>query len=425
MAALRAVMETLTFCAISDSRVAREVSLATRRVLYAAPGIREPVASALAAAHQRLGPGAVSIVLDTDEDTCRLGYGQIHAVRALATAGVELRQGPGLRIGLLICDDRAWSFSPVALCVESQRQSDETPNAIRLSENEAQSLANAICPVSQPGKVDPPVPQIGVQPLAERELRKVEAALEIAPPLNFDVARQVRVFQPYIQYVELRLEGCAISRHTVPIPPELLNLVGDDAVRNRLRTTFNLIGRNSSVSDSILQAEKKRLVDTFTRSLPKFGRVLLREKRTEFDKRLESLREKVQAHQDLVKEKLGREIRISVAQIAKLCLPHVMAHPPDDLFAQVVGSKPKKKEALQWLLWKLERCFPTPDEVVSEMKLECQFKDVTFETLQDEEFEKAIREAFPFVPWDKPFKAFNAARETEVQARQPSGQNGS
>jgi len=51
-----------------------------------------------------------------------------------------------------------------------------------------------------------------------RVFAAVERRLEEAPPVRFDVARQVRVFNAYLQYVELKLTGAAIQRHRLSIP---------------------------------------------------------------------------------------------------------------------------------------------------------------------------------------------------------------
>jgi hypothetical protein len=48
--------------------------------------------------------------------------------------------------------------------------------------------------------------------------------LKEAPPVRFDLARQVRVFEPYLQYVELSLTGAAIQRHRLAIPPSIQKL---------------------------------------------------------------------------------------------------------------------------------------------------------------------------------------------------------
>jgi hypothetical protein len=45
------------------------------------------------------------------------------------------------------------------------------------------------------------------------------------------------------------------------------------------------------------------------------------------------------------------------------------------------------------------------------MQLDVRYKDVTFETLNREDFLDAIKEAFPHVDWDKAYNEFRAAGE--------------
>jgi len=44
------------------------------------------------------------------------------------------------------------------------------------------------------------------------------------------------------------------------------------------------------------------------------------------------------------------------------------------------------------------------------MKLDVQFRDVTYETLNEEGFGEKLRDAYPQVEWDKPFNEFDAAK---------------
>jgi hypothetical protein len=44
------------------------------------------------------------------------------------------------------------------------------------------------------------------------------------------------------------------------------------------------------------------------------------------------------------------------------------------------------------------------------MELECFYKDVTYETLRDPELANCLKNEFPYVNWDKPFKEFTAAK---------------
>jgi hypothetical protein len=45
------------------------------------------------------------------------------------------------------------------------------------------------------------------------------------------------------------------------------------------------------------------------------------------------------------------------------------------------------------------------------MELQVQFRDVTYETLNEDGFVESLRKAYPYVDWDKPYEQFQAARE--------------
>ena len=59
------------------------------------------------------------------------------------------------------------------------------------------------------------------------------------------------------------------------------------------------------------------------------------------------------------------------------------------------------------------KCSPRPRYRgrARQMQLDIRYKDVTFETLNREDFLDAIKEAFPHVDWDKAYKEFRAAGE--------------
>lgn len=45
------------------------------------------------------------------------------------------------------------------------------------------------------------------------------------------------------------------------------------------------------------------------------------------------------------------------------------------------------------------------------MHLDVRYKDVTFEALNENEFLKLVKPAFPRIGWEKPFEAIRAAGE--------------
>lgn len=452
-------MSTQVFTSVSGTKMAELISRALQRVAVAAPGIRSECVNVLIDAVSRLGQDAVTVITDCDEEVFRLGYGDIAAVRALSEAGVLVRQSSGLRIGILVCDDRAWAFAPTALYVQPEIHSDETPNAVELRAADVDRILWRLSPEARKADQQRPLPaephcevregetklgQTGLPPSlpegkgadqqrplpaelhrevreAETEigqtelppslLKATEASLQLAPPIAFDVARQVRVFEPYIQYVEISLTGCAIERHRAEVPKSVQRIDAAAEINDRLRTTFDLIEKNSKVSSKALEDELKQLRDNFTRPLGKpWGRVLLRSVRPLFDKRIDQFRQRLTEHKKAVEELLAQYLEKSRDQLVEYFLPLVRQSPPDVLLGQITTRKPSDEQIRSWLAFELEKVIPKPERLVTEMKLDVQFRDVTYETLNEEGFGEKLRDAYPQVNWDKPFDEFDAAK---------------
>jgi len=421
------------FESMSSGKIAGLVNRASKRVVLASPGLQDAVAQALENFWKRRGRSGVEVVLDCDEEVIRLGYGEINAVKRLKDAGIPLRQSTGLRVGVLIVDSRAWVFSPTALYVQDEVHSDETPNAVRLSsseatrivtrlsvrENQEARLENELLSATGVSQADLPPLEVGLSEVSDQQLTSVTQNLEMVPPVPFDVTRQVRVFQPYIQYVDIQLQGCAIQRRRINIPQSILDVGLDAQIQDRLRTTFDVINRKSEVSSAALEDKLRKIRDAYTRSLGKpWGRVLLRAKRQDFDKAIEEFRKVVQEHEKKVREQLEKHLKDSLGQIITYYQPLVMERPPACLLGQITTAMPTGKQAKKWLEYELQGVFPDAEELIGAMRLEVHFRDVTFETLNEGGFGDLLRKAFPHVDWDKPFLEFNAAKEKAEHIKQ-------
>jgi len=260
--------------------------------------------------------------------------------------------------------------------------------------------------------------EIGSAPLAHETVEHVEKSLKTAPPIPFDVARQVRVFQPYIQYVDVHLSGCAIQRQRVAIPRSIQRLGASSEIEDRLRTTFDLVERSSSISSQALDTELRSILTDFTRSLGKpWGRVMLRTPRGRFEKRIQEFRDRIEAHKKNVEKELSEHLARSLNNVLDYYLPFVKEHPPDELVGQTLFTGLSDADIRKWLLDQLERVFPEPDSILSEMKLEVQYRDVTYETVSDERFFDALKKAYPYVDWEKPFHEFSAAKEKAAEGK--------
>jgi hypothetical protein len=409
---------------LTTGKMAKLIEMAQKRVLVAAPGIRSPVADALVATAARVGRANVLVTVDCDESVMRMGYGDLWAVQRLHQAGICVGQSSGFRAAVLICDDRGWVYTPIALYLEAEPQSDETPNALRLLPEQVQEIAVRLSPheravaiqaatsPEERSRLEEMTTEVGIHPVAEEDLKVVADNLKEAPPVAFEIARQVRVIQPYVQYVDMNLSGCAIERHRVPIPKTIQRLGASQKIERRLRTTFDLIEEDSKLSAKELDDELRKIREAFTRHLGKpWGRIMLRTAKPKLDERIAKLREKLEKHKTVVQTKLAEHIGRSQADIVDYYTPMVAKNPPDELSGQLLSRTPEKDQIQAWLKQKLDQVFPAAEALIKSMTLDVQFRDVTVETLHEQGFGEALRKAYPHVNWDKPFSEFAAITE--------------
>jgi hypothetical protein len=392
----------------------------TRRLIIIAPGIQKAVADAVIKSLKKQSNKAVKVILDCNEDVCRLGYGDIEAIKILQDAGLDIRHVAGLRAGVLVCDDDAWIFTPTALYVQDEIQSDETPNAMHLNKDMADMIAISTSEEERlkasDGQADIPGElELGSFSLTREQTATIEKSLKQIPPLPFDIARQVRVFEAYLQYVEITLDGCHLQHHKVNIPDEIVGLGADDDIVKRIHTTFDLITRDSDISSAELNEKLRQIREQFTPSLGKpWGRAILKWQRKEFDEAIASLEQELCFYKETVYEKIQDLMWKSIDDLIRFYVPRVIDNPPAVLKRR---GNVTVDIAETWLRMIFESSLPEPEKLISKMKLEVTFRDVTYDTLQEPDFQERVRLAFPNkIDWDKPFKEFNAAKEKKPQS---------
>jgi len=417
------------FCSLSPQRIAELVRSAKRAVCYAGPGIQPDLAQAMVEAAGRLGNEMLTVSLDFDDRVMRMGYGDIGAVKLLLDTGIAVQSSPGLRTALVVVDNEGYIFTPTALYLEAEPSDGSASNAIRMSgEQVAQALARlspaakaiAIAQAETPEakqRIEALTVDVVSAPITPEKLAEVTTSLKEAPPVRFDLARQVRVFEPYLQYVELSLTGAAIQRHRLAIPPSIQKLGGSEDLEKRLRTTFDLIEKGSKLSSKPLEDALNEIRKNLTPSLGKdHGRVVLKAAKPRLLIRLAEFREKLEAHQKTVEDELQKHLDASRELIVSYYKARVIEADPDEVHGRSLNGKITEEGAIRWLNKQLDRVFPTAESLIKEMKLEERYKDVTFETLNREDFLESVKEAFDGVDWDKAYREFKAAGESEKEA---------
>src|SRR5580704_11261745 len=77
------------FQSMSTAKMAGLISSARKRVAVVSPAIWQKTAEAIIAAAGRLAPDQITVIVDCDEEVCRLGYGDVTALPCLRDSGIQ------------------------------------------------------------------------------------------------------------------------------------------------------------------------------------------------------------------------------------------------------------------------------------------------------------------------------------------------
>jgi hypothetical protein len=398
-----------TFTSLNASRIAKLIQEAGRRVVYAAPGVSALVAQSAIHFLKNHPDGHIEVVIDSDPDVFRFGYGELSGVEALAAFGISLRKASGLRIGLLITDDQAWVFSPSPLLVEPER-TEAQPNAVLVCAEQAEQLLRSVAPLAtEESQVSFFPAEMGEEMLEREDLESIRNSLDERPPQKFDLTRLVNVYHGYVQFVGLSLTGCQLSRRTIPLPRNLIAIARNENMQDRLKATFRLVDGKSKAKAQDVEKRLANLRKKYVRSLgERLGSVILRQKKEHFGKEVIEIKKAVEKFSDNVKQQLEGELAKCRNTLVKELAPGVVRNPPPSLLGGITTRKPTKEQAMKYIEAELDKVMPKADDLIKEMKLDCDFKDVTYEMLNDAEFQEALRKQFPYVDWPKPFEEYKA-----------------
>lgn len=398
-------MKHQSICKVANDDLASTISLANDSVLFMGPGISMKIAEAIANCWLRLDISKVNIILDVEPEIFRLGYGEIEALTFLEEkareAGTLISHQAGIRIGLLVADDQTIIFSPIPLLIQSESNQNEHPNAIRLNslpENISKEIGLGIN-----GVIDQ---TIGLEKAPSDKIKNVAQELRINPPIKFDIARKIQVFNSYFEFVELELKNCSISRKEVPLKSDLFGLAKGDKAHDKLRSSFKLISKDSKFSEKRLMDKKKKITDDYLISLKGYGSVILRTKKAKFEAAINELREEVKKFQESIKDNLTEEMNKSRKTLVSVLYPAVKKKTPER-WLKYINSESKQdrdSEIKELLEQEILIAFGSSQDVINEMEVSLIFKGITYELLNTEKFIQVAKKAIPTLKnlhWEK------------------------
>lgn len=391
------------FTKLTNSRICDEILSAKKTVVIATPGIDKAIAKALINAQQSLPAGAVQVVLDVSATTSRLGYGEFEAIEMLQFAGLEIKQQSGLRLGVLLCDGRGWSFVSAPCLVEAEaHEQDNVCNAIVLTEIQVIAL-RAELPAATPSiaqitpdKLQSPIQKsiIGAEPVKTETIQQVKTALKLAPVQAFDLARQSQVYTSLVQFVELKLEGLNLQARKVSLPKDLsLITTSDEELKKRVSTTLKLLEKIDTPKQLADISEKiNELRASFLVPVGNLGRIIIKHKRNDFEVILAEIKKDLDKcrieTQNLIEAGLEKTKHALVADLVRA----VLKNPP----MQFRGMyQLNNADAERYVIKELDKVFPHAEKLVEGMKISCIYKDVTYDMLKNEDFANKLNDIIP------------------------------
>lgn len=439
-----------TFTVVNDAALCAAIAATSQTLVYVAPGISKLVVDAIGDAHRAKPHLLATVIVDLDPEVYRLGYGTEEGLRALqalaALQHLELRQQPGLRVGLLVTDHQTLVYSPTPLLIEAGSTSEEKPNAVVITRG-SDSTASLLRACGAVGSTDQatPAPQdaeIGRAPATPQQVDQSLNELKEVPPKKFDVARIERVYESKIQFVELELTGYKLSAKRVNIPNDLL--VGEDeAFHERLRNSFLLLQGEQTIkvevpeldpesrepkkdkagqevkkqwSEADLEKQRKALYKDFLINVPRFGQVIMRRHRQKFDGRVALLRAQIVAFNTAVQAALQQKLEGAVDALALMLLPRIKAQIPQRYDRMLVTNHPSDEDLLAILKHDLADSFGSGTEVFKP-DLRCVFKDVTYESISDNHFRDALAKALRDTGGDRLVAQLFSEHDSAPEAR--------
>jgi hypothetical protein len=388
---------------LPDIELECQIRCARRRLVAIAPAFTESVAKAIVEKWHELGRGAVQVVLDLDPEVCRLGYGDLAAVKMLHETAAQLKcsvhQQQGLRVGVIISDETTTLYAPTPRLIEAGGEPGERLNALRLDA--------PILPSENPSATDLDSLDLRTHPVHRTDVEKTAENLNTNPPVKFDLARKVRVFNARFEFVEFELHGLYLSRKQVRIPSDLLGLAKQPQAQKLLRSSFQLIDDKSEISGERVTRLKQFITKKYLINLPGHGTVILRSNKTDFQVSVRALERYVHRFQRRLKKQLQVAIEGNRKVLTSALLPTVIRNPPAR-WNRFLGEPPRDQVIERMLQKELTGAFGRSEDLFADMKVKAIFKGVTYESLNDPEFMRIASEEIPSL--DELHEEFDAAK---------------
>lgn len=406
-----------TFSSINEDTLAAAISRCQNRLVYIAPSVTLPITKAIEKLLLGWDNPNITLVIDTDPEVCRLGYGTVEGIKHLKQIVTQfhlaLRYQDGLRVGVLISDDEVIAYAPTPLLIEAgtTTKGQAQSNAIILGSNPLKEVLSACAEDTLLTQAE-----IGNRAITPEMLNTTLSSLAEQPPKAYDISRIERVYSSKLQYVEFEVIGYKLSSRRAKIPNDLL-VGNDEMLEQRLQNSFSLLeGKDTLVveindcdqhtnepklikgepkkikySEIHIEKDRKKIYEDFLTAIPKHGQLITRARRKAFDDRITWFISRLEAFQTGVRKRLDDEIEKSIQDLSIALLEGVRKRPPER-YLKYSFENPTDEELIEKIELDLQQAFDVNKFFNPQVNV--VFKDLTYETIRNSEFRKLLDQKF-------------------------------
>lgn len=321
--------------------------------------------------------------IDNSDTVIRNGYGSISSLDSLIELKANVTQCPGLRISFISVDDESYFLFLESRIIAGD---PEGLNAVEVKPQEATEFIHKF--FKGPDTV---LEEIVSEPLNKEIHSMVKEAINENPPDEPDLKRKIGIYNTLFQYAELHLEGGNLSNKTVSIPNDALPFK-DEELKKRLKARINLFTKQETDEWTELADLKKKKEDVAKRYLVscnvrKDKSILKKENKIEFKNAVKELELLAFNISEKLKNRVQTAINNSEDTLRNELSAFFTLNPPDDLGGLDEENKKKLIEkAIAKILSKIN--LPTASDLVSKIKVNQMYYDLTWEDVNDKELIK-------------------------------------
>ncbi len=404
-----------TFKSVDDETLINSINNAQTRLVHVAPGLRTPVAEALANAIRRLPLNSIHLVFDVDGEVCRLGYGDIDfkgmetIQKIAAQVGLTINHQPGVRIGLLIADDETIIYSPIPELIEAGSRQPHKPNGIILHNSIPDQLAQA-CGISDDGYA---TIEIGKDTIQKSSVDAVKIDISNRPPKEFNIARAERVFRSIISFVELSIENYKVNNQKISLPTELFGLQDTEVVK-KISSKYSLFSDKNSldceipfvnyngtidqenkflISPKVIDEERRRIKQKYIIEGGEFGCIIQNKNKKLFEKEVEILKIKLDFYKESIGQVFDNNIELVYNELYSSVGQRLKTSPPSHWRCMFLAESLTDNDVKRLLRQDIDHAISKALDAFNPT-IKYMYKDATYQTYKDPKFRRIIDERF-------------------------------